>query len=475
MSKPPLEQLKCTEAQRSALEHGASGLLLLADEDRRALDFGSWHGEAWVPEPIPTFRVSSAVAGDLVWGSGSSLEDLSTTFDSFPLASRVSMQVESVGAETCSREGCLARNVLGVLPGRDSQLAHEVVVVGAHYDHLGESPDGTVWAGANDDASGVAVMLEIARRWHEEGYLPRRTVLFGAWDAEEMGLLGSRFYVEHPRYPLENTVAKLQLDMVGVGDPPLIVDGSGRLADIVQAIAADMDIETERTEGGGSDHVPFQHAGIPASALTWAYEQGPSAPAPSYHRPLDTAASIDPDRLDAVSQVASLALLALTEGEPGVQDLVERRVQAALADDVDAFLATSSPDQRGVDRGWFSALQAVHPTAIDVELTDVHILGRTATANARTVIEWTPAQDQVSKSVTKMAVRFAHDGQQWLWAGRISSQSSPLKRVLNWMPACSSGHRRTRCLLSPGWTHTSHGATRRSLSAWDCRPRYKRR
>jgi hypothetical protein len=174
------------DAQRNALEHGAAGLLLLTDPRQRPPDFGSTYRETWVSEPIPTFRVFPSVTQDLLLGSGRSEADLSSTFVPFPLLARVRMRVNTVGAESCPRAGCLARNVLGVLPGRDPQYNNQVVILGAHYDHLGQSPDGTVWAGANDNASGVAVMLEIAKRWHEQGYVPRRTVLFAAWDAEEM-------------------------------------------------------------------------------------------------------------------------------------------------------------------------------------------------------------------------------------------------------------------------------------------------
>ena len=127
------------------------------------------------------------------------------------LARQVEMTVDTLGYDVCPGAGCLARNVLGVLPGRDPEFADEVVVISAHYDHLGQSPDGTVWDGANDDASGVAAMLEIARNWQEQGYVPRRTVLFAAWDAEEIGLLGASHFVQRPQYPLENIVGVIQI------------------------------------------------------------------------------------------------------------------------------------------------------------------------------------------------------------------------------------------------------------------------
>ncbi len=135
--------------------------------------------------------------------------------------------------------------MLGVLPGRDPAHAGEIVILGGHYDHMGQDPDGTAWVGANDNASGIATMLEIARIWQEEGYVPRRTVLFAAWDAEEQGLLGSVHYAYNPIYPHEDAVAMLQLDMVGAGDDTLFVDGPGPVADQIIAVAADWTSQTE--------------------------------------------------------------------------------------------------------------------------------------------------------------------------------------------------------------------------------------
>jgi Zn-dependent M28 family amino/carboxypeptidase len=109
-----------------------------------------------------------------------------------------------------------ARNVLGLLPGFDPDHKDEIVVVGAHYDHVGTDPDGAVYNGANDNAAGVAAMLEIARLWQVQGFRPARSVLFAAWDDHEQGLHGSRYYAQHPSFPLVQTVAVLNLDVIGV-------------------------------------------------------------------------------------------------------------------------------------------------------------------------------------------------------------------------------------------------------------------
>lgn len=115
------------------------------------------------------------------------------------------------------------RNVIGVLPGRDPVLRNEIVVVGAHYDHLGMGgpgsgaldPDvtGQVHNGADDNASGTAALIHIAARLAQQP--PARTVVFIAFSGEELGLLGSAYYVKHPLYPLASTLAMVNMDMVG--------------------------------------------------------------------------------------------------------------------------------------------------------------------------------------------------------------------------------------------------------------------
>ena len=403
-------------AGRYALEHGAAGLLLLTDPQRRPPDFGNTYFEAWVPEPIPTFRVFPTVADELLLDSGKSVEDLTISFTPFYLPTQARMEVTTIGPEACPGEECRGRNVLGVIPGRDPEYADQVVIIGAHYDHLGQAPDGTAWVGANDNASGVAVLLEIAHSWHEQGYVPRHTVLFAAWDAEEIGLVGSRYYVEHPRYPLENTVAKIQLDMVGAGGDTLLIDGGGELGEQLRSVADGLGIETEITNFGRSDHAPFLAVGIPANLLIWHFEDDAT---PQYHRPMDTPEIIELDKLEAVGKIVGITALGLTEGEPAIADLLARRAAAVGAGDLEAFLATSLPAQEAADRFWFADAQALSPTRFEMRATDVRVLGRTATAMVQMTLE-RPVEGGESETRVNTAsldARFVHDGAGWRWAG----------------------------------------------------------
>jgi len=105
-------------------------------------------------------------------------------------------------------------NVLGILPGSDPKLAKQVVIIGAHYDHLGVR-DGKMFRGANDNAAGVSVVLELARVMATRKQAPARSILFACWDAEEGGLHGSRQYIRTPTVPLKDIVAVLDMDLIG--------------------------------------------------------------------------------------------------------------------------------------------------------------------------------------------------------------------------------------------------------------------
>jgi Zn-dependent M28 family amino/carboxypeptidase len=126
-------------------------------------------------------------------------------------------------------------NVVGILPGSDPKLKDEAVVIGAHYDHLGRGGEGSlapregeIHHGADDNASGVAGLLELARILSSQQPRPRRTIVFIAFSGEEEGLIGSNYYVNHPIVPLANTVAMINMDMIGrMKEDKLIVGGVG--------------------------------------------------------------------------------------------------------------------------------------------------------------------------------------------------------------------------------------------------------
>jgi hypothetical protein len=134
-------------------------------------------------------------------------------------------------------------NVIGILPGHDPILKNEAIVIGAHYDHLGHGGSGSLAAnsteihhGADDNASGTAAVIELARQFAKEKK-NKRTIIFMAFSAEEDGLFGSKYYVNNPVWPLDKTIAMINLDMVGrLNENKLNVGGIGTASEWKQSI-----------------------------------------------------------------------------------------------------------------------------------------------------------------------------------------------------------------------------------------------
>ncbi len=284
------------------IQGGVAGLLIVR-EDEGATRMGRVASQASAATTIPVAYVGPDVVSAMLAGSGHTLSQLKGQGGAVPLGGRARLEVA-----TREEPEAPAQNVLAVLPGRSDR----VVVLGAHYDHLGLLPDGTLYPGANDNASGVAALLEIARSWQAAGFVPERTVLFAAWDAEEKGLVGSTYFVRHPVYPLDRIEAMLQLDMVGSSPrPDLLIDGDGLVADHTLAAAAELGVHVELQEVGRSDHAPFRDAGVPATLYIW-----PAFDIEPYHRPGDTPDTISPDLLRQAGSLAELVMLRLTMAEP---------------------------------------------------------------------------------------------------------------------------------------------------------------
>jgi hypothetical protein len=254
-----------TEVAR-AVEHGASGLILVGAKELLAkTPLGS------LPEStIPVAELTREGYNKLLEMAGHTQASLNSPPPALPLGLKARMEVPLSPPETVE-----TANVLGLLPGSDPILGQEVIIIGAHYDHVGDDPRGRRYAGANDDASGVGVLLEIARLWHQLGYYPQRSVLFAAWGAQEPGQLGSSYYVEHPVLPLEKTVAMLQLDAVGGGSGYYLEargdwEQDGLLLFSMMATEDSVDGRLAiRGQSEESDHVPFHEAGLPTLLVTW--------------------------------------------------------------------------------------------------------------------------------------------------------------------------------------------------------------
>jgi ABC-type dipeptide/oligopeptide/nickel transport system permease component/Zn-dependent M28 family amino/carboxypeptidase len=289
-----------------SLKYKIGGLLLIREDEgpypRPSYRLGSL-------TTLPAFWITEAIAQDLLAGTSYTLDDLDRLPALTPLSTTVHM------AASIQVREIEARNVLGLLPGTDPQHKDEIVVIGAHYDHMGRDPDGTIYNGANDNASGVATMLEIARLWQAQGFRPARSVLFAAWDDEEQGLLGSHHYAHNAVYPLDRTVAMLNLDMVGVGEE-LIISGRGIMATQLQASTRVYSVTaTFEPQAGGSDDTSFQDVGVPAGSY-FMYPVIGSDLELAYHRPEDDTQNILPGSLRTVGVLSAHTLAAWSGGGP---------------------------------------------------------------------------------------------------------------------------------------------------------------
>ncbi len=211
----------------AARNAGAAALIVIAraesfQEERLArLRYDNSGGDAGLPVVV----ISRKAAAQLLQTDDAGLSKL----ESRPIDAMVDLRVDVVRREV------KAANVVGILDGADPKLRNETIVIGAHYDHLGLGGEGSlapkegeVHHGADDNASGTAGLLELARLFAAQSPRPRRTIVFIAFGGEEEGLLGSNYYVNHPIVPLANTVAMLNMDMIGrMKDRKLIVGGIG--------------------------------------------------------------------------------------------------------------------------------------------------------------------------------------------------------------------------------------------------------
>ena len=200
-------------------------------------------------------------------------------------------------------------NVGAFIRGSDETLHKQFVVVGAHYDHLGTSPRfagdpelrASARLGADDNASGTAALLELARRLSASP--PPRSVLIVHFDAEEYGLVGSRAFVQQPPIPASTIVFMLNLDMVGrLKGRDVLVDGS--VADagtraLADSVARALRIPAARSSAssGRSDHAPFGAIDVPALSLTSGFHA-------DYHRTTDVASRVD---VSGVARIVDLA------------------------------------------------------------------------------------------------------------------------------------------------------------------------
>tara|TARA_B000000460_G_scaffold186636_1_gene134259 strand:- start:119 stop:1765 length:1647 start_codon:yes stop_codon:yes gene_type:complete len=374
----PFDGVVTAEASRtwrkalSAQERGAIGILFVRDVHNRP-ETGDWqqaHASSWPEEPrrverfllgawveditIPAAQISVELAEALVSGSGSTLEELSMASEEAGEGLGV---IALPGAEASltvnvERHTVMGRNVLAMVEGSDPDLRDEVVIIGAHHDHDGTDGE-TVFPGADDDGSGTVGVMGVAgayARAIEAGERPRRSVIFAIWDAEERGLLGAWYYTLRPLFPLQSTVAKLNLDMIG-RHQEVPEDGGGRFRGLEPQSAAsnsnatnilgysrtpDLASQVEAANTFGlelkmrydnnesnllrrSDHWPFLQNGVPA---VWFH----TGLHPDYHRAGDTRERIEYEKMTRIVRLVHQTSWNVAQGDvrPSLQEMGSR-------------------------------------------------------------------------------------------------------------------------------------------------------
>lgn len=311
--KPPHYPLHVQHAEKAriAREKGAVGFITLTGPllSRYAARRGMGHQplafytNAEDQRPLPGGWISGESGRTILRTQGWSLTTMQQALNhERRIQSRELNLLVHMQWDSSQRAGSLI-NVLGMIAGSDPLVKHETVILGAHRDHFGTQA-GLLFPGADDNASGTALLLELARVL-KNGPSLKRTVLFSSFSGEEQNLLGSTWYVRHPARPLEHTVAMINVDHVGIGNGDLTVGVSNMSKEEANRAAEEAGLSENVNLYGffpGGDHVPFVQVGIPTVAVVTAGKH------PHFHQAADTPDTIQPDRL----KTAARFVLALT-------------------------------------------------------------------------------------------------------------------------------------------------------------------
>jgi len=321
----------------NAQQHGAAALLVVTEPVNRHRSAPRAPDRANAPSQalargelrIPRVSISPETAAALLEGTGSTAAEWQRRIEGPPLrpSSRALPGVRAaVNASNLETEARPSWNVAGLLTGSDPKLREDTIIVVAHYDHLGVQ-NGKHYGGANDNASGVAVLLEAARGLARER--PARSILFLAVGSEEQLMLGSYHYVANPLRPLETTRAVVNLDMVGRNEAhtpesdgayEITAGSSDRLNLVGAAFSPDLAavLNGEAPKAGLAlsdkfdrdssmralfrcDHLPFLQKGVPAIWLFGGFH-------PGYHEPADTIDLLDFEKVDRVVRLTVAAV-----------------------------------------------------------------------------------------------------------------------------------------------------------------------
>jgi len=309
----------------TARDRGAIGVVFVSGSQFDA-------EEKWLPltadgaprlDDLLVVQIKREVADLLLHKTGQCVDSLEARLNRQLRPESFALGVDIEAGVDLLEKQCTTHNVLAILPGADSEVEGEVILLGAHHDHLGwggphsgsRRPDTTaIHNGADDNASGVAAVLEIAEKIAARDYPLRRSVLVALFAAEERGLLGSRHFAENGPVDLHRIKSMVNIDMVGRLDPDnrtVMVGGTGTspiFADLIEKqIRSDRFVVSMSPEGyGPSDHASFYARDIPVLFFTTGAHE-------DYHTPTDDAERIDLESEKAIADAIAELIVELAD------------------------------------------------------------------------------------------------------------------------------------------------------------------
>ncbi len=318
---------------QNAIEHGAAGVIIVRSP---LYQVGKRPRNPWqtltnpastnIPikvdnessNNVPAIYIHTNVASHIFKGTGKNLTKISKDIDDGLIPQSFEIKNKQAHIKTkLIREKILTQNVVGYIEGSDPELKNEVIVIGGHYDHVGVM-NGEVFNGANDNASGTAGVIELAEAFALAETKPKRSILFITFTGEEKGFFGSRYYIKNPVFPIENTVAMLNLDMIGRNDTNgVAIVGSEfnkDLNEIIKTANEEIGLVLDYSDDnviGNSDHYPFMLEQIPAIFFF-------SKVHPDLHTPGDDINKIIPRKMERVTRLVFITawIIANTERRP---------------------------------------------------------------------------------------------------------------------------------------------------------------
>jgi len=307
-----------------AKKHGAKGILFISlpnDAKPQPLIGSVMHGEGEQPIDFPQLHISLDAANTLLSKTGFSISDCQTKIDekkkplSMNLTTKAQIEVSAI-----YEQNARTMNVIAMIEGSDLKLKDEYVIVGAHLDHVGSQAD-LLFPGANDNASGSAAVLEIAKAFTNGGLQPKRSIVFVLFASEEQGLNGAKHFVESWKKGYDKVAAMINMDCIGYGDS--IQVGNGLSAPNLWEVANQIDETSfnsmvDRTwKGGGADATPFHEKGIPCLyfVTTNSYDH--------LHLPSDKVETLNPVLYEKVVKLAHLTVMEIANGNYVREEIIK--------------------------------------------------------------------------------------------------------------------------------------------------------